>query len=170
MIQVANSKVFAKLGNGTVRDLTLDTNTVYTHPTAKQCNYAYTHPTTKQCNYSVSVINNLTSSSTTAALSANQGRILNSLLSSTAKYASDVVSHNATVQLGFAPKAVISGIISDYNRYTDKLKGILVAVNTGSGKETKSDGDPWHSVTFGATSIVFDANSSSYTIAYVAFG
>ena len=26
-------------------------DTVYTHPTAKQCNYSYTHPTTKQCNY-----------------------------------------------------------------------------------------------------------------------
>ena len=39
MIQVANSKVFAKLGNGAVRDLTLDTNTVYTHPTTKQCTW-----------------------------------------------------------------------------------------------------------------------------------
>ena len=39
-IQVGNSKVFAKLGNGTVRDLTLDTdtNTVYTHPYDIQCN------------------------------------------------------------------------------------------------------------------------------------
>ena len=37
----------------------------------------YVHPTTKQCNYSVSIINNLTSSSTSAALSANQGRLLN---------------------------------------------------------------------------------------------
>ena len=36
-IQVSNSKVFAKLGNGTVRDLTLDTNTVYTHPSTIQC-------------------------------------------------------------------------------------------------------------------------------------
>ena len=36
----------------------------------------YVHPTTKQCNYSVSIIDNLTSSSTTAALSANQGRLL----------------------------------------------------------------------------------------------
>lgn len=32
--------MFAKLGNGTVRDLTLDTNTVYTHPSTKQCNYS----------------------------------------------------------------------------------------------------------------------------------
>lgn len=47
---VGNSKVFAKLGNGSVRDLTLDTNTVYTHSSTKQCNYVYTHPTTKQCN------------------------------------------------------------------------------------------------------------------------
>ena len=39
-ISVANSKVFCKLGNGTVRDLTLDTNTIYTHPAAIQCNAA----------------------------------------------------------------------------------------------------------------------------------
>lgn len=31
--------MFAKLGNGTVRDLTLDTNTVYTHPATKQCTW-----------------------------------------------------------------------------------------------------------------------------------
>ena len=31
--------MFAKLGNGTVRDLTLDTNTVYTHPSSKQCSW-----------------------------------------------------------------------------------------------------------------------------------
>ena len=37
LISVANNKVYCKLGNGTVRDLTLDTNTVYTHPTTKQC-------------------------------------------------------------------------------------------------------------------------------------
>ena len=49
----------------------------YVHPTTKQCNYVYTHPSTKQCNYSVSIINSLTSSSTSAALSANQGRLLN---------------------------------------------------------------------------------------------
>ena len=54
---MANSKVYAKLGNGTVRDLTLDTDT------------------------RVSVINNLTSTSTTAALSANQGRLLNQSVS-----------------------------------------------------------------------------------------
>ena len=39
-ISVASSKVFCKLGNGTVRDLTLDTNTVYSHPAAIQCNAA----------------------------------------------------------------------------------------------------------------------------------
>ena len=38
-ISVANSKVYAKLGNGTVRDLTLDTNTVYRHPSTKQCSW-----------------------------------------------------------------------------------------------------------------------------------
>ena len=32
--------MFCKLGNGTVRDLTLDTNTIYTHPAAIQCNAA----------------------------------------------------------------------------------------------------------------------------------
>ena len=30
--------MFCKLGNGTIRDLTLDTNTVYTHPSTIQCN------------------------------------------------------------------------------------------------------------------------------------
>ena len=57
LIQVANSKVFAKLGNGLVRDLTLDTNTVYTHPTTKQCNYSYAHPTEKQCSYTPDLSN-----------------------------------------------------------------------------------------------------------------
>ena len=32
--------MFAKLGNGTVRDLALDTNTVYTHPSTIQCSAA----------------------------------------------------------------------------------------------------------------------------------
>lgn len=40
----------------------------------------YTHPTSKQCNYSVPVVNNLTSTSTTSALSAAQGKILNDKL------------------------------------------------------------------------------------------
>lgn len=34
---MADSKVYAKLGNGTTRDLTLDS--VYIHPNIKQCNY-----------------------------------------------------------------------------------------------------------------------------------
>ena len=71
------------LGNSTANlsQLALKTDipsvTQYVHPAEKQCNYTYTHPKAKQCNYSVSIINNLTSSSTTAALSANQGRLLN---------------------------------------------------------------------------------------------
>ena len=39
LISVANNKVYCKLGNGTVRDLTQDNDTVYTHPATKQCNY-----------------------------------------------------------------------------------------------------------------------------------
>ena len=71
------------LGNSTANlsQLALKTDipsvTQYVHPAEKQCNYTYTHPKAKQCNYSVSIINNLTSSPTTAALSANQGRLLN---------------------------------------------------------------------------------------------
>lgn len=42
--------MFAKLGNGTVRDLTIDMDTVYTHPSTKQCNYSYVHPREVQCN------------------------------------------------------------------------------------------------------------------------
>lgn len=30
-------------------DLTKDTDTVYIHPTSKQCNYSYSHPSSKQC-------------------------------------------------------------------------------------------------------------------------
>ena len=39
---ITPNHVYTKLGNGTIRDLTLDTNTdtVYTHPTYKVCNYA----------------------------------------------------------------------------------------------------------------------------------
>ena len=34
---ITPNHVYTKLGNGTIRDLTLDTNTVYTHPSTKQC-------------------------------------------------------------------------------------------------------------------------------------
>ena len=39
---VTPNHVYTKLGNGTIRDLTLDTNTdtVYTHPSYKVCNYS----------------------------------------------------------------------------------------------------------------------------------
>ena len=49
-ISVANNKVFCKLGNNEIRDLTQDT--AYVHPATKQCNYTYTHPSTPQCNVS----------------------------------------------------------------------------------------------------------------------
>lgn len=39
-----------KYGSG-IRDLTQDTNTVYTHPSYKVCNYSYVHPAEKQCNF-----------------------------------------------------------------------------------------------------------------------
>lgn len=53
--------MYTKLGNGTIRDLTLDTNTdtVYTHPSEKQCNYSYTHPTTRQCSRSGDAITDI---------------------------------------------------------------------------------------------------------------
>lgn len=57
---MANSKVYCKLGNGTVRDLTQDT--IYTHPNSKQCNYSYTHPTSKQCNWTPDLSNYATKS------------------------------------------------------------------------------------------------------------
>ena len=41
---------YVKYGSG-IRDLTQDTNTVYTHPSYKVCNYSYTHPAEKQCNF-----------------------------------------------------------------------------------------------------------------------
>lgn len=44
----------------------------------------YVHPSTKQCNYSVPIVDNLTSSSTTSALSAKQGNVLNSKINNMA--------------------------------------------------------------------------------------
>ena len=44
-----------------------DTDTVYTHPSAKQCNYSYTHPSAKQCNASIpSDVSDLTDTQNTA--------------------------------------------------------------------------------------------------------
>ena len=54
-ISVSNNHAYCKLGNGTVRDLTQDT--IYTHPSSKQCNYSYTHPTSKQCNWTPDLSN-----------------------------------------------------------------------------------------------------------------
>lgn len=66
-ISVGQTTAYCKLGNGTVSNLCQDT--------------VYIHPTAKQCSYNVPIIDNLTSSETSAALSANQGRILNSTVS-----------------------------------------------------------------------------------------
>lgn len=59
-----------KYGSG-VRDLTQDTNTVYTHPSTKQCNYSYTHPAEKQCNYNVDLSNYVTKSDLGASIKTN---------------------------------------------------------------------------------------------------
>lgn len=48
-ISVGQSAAYCKLGNGTVRNLCQDT--IYTHPSTKQCDYSYVHPTTKQCSW-----------------------------------------------------------------------------------------------------------------------
>lgn len=50
-ISVSNNHVYCKLGNDHVRDLTQDNDTIYVHPTAKQCSYSYEHPSEKQCKY-----------------------------------------------------------------------------------------------------------------------
>ena len=59
-ISVSNNHAYCKLGNGAVRDLTQDT--IYTHPSSKQCNYSYTHPTSKQCNWTPDLSNYVTKS------------------------------------------------------------------------------------------------------------
>lgn len=43
LIQVANNKVYCKTMNGTLKDLTQDT--IYKHPSSKQCNYSVKVPT-----------------------------------------------------------------------------------------------------------------------------
>ena len=48
---VSDSKVFCKTMLGTIKDLTEDNDTIYVHPSQKQCDYSYTHPTTKQCSW-----------------------------------------------------------------------------------------------------------------------
>lgn len=51
---------FMKHGDS-IRDLTQDTNTdtVYVHPSEKQCNYSYTHPITRQCSRSGDAITDI---------------------------------------------------------------------------------------------------------------
>ena len=92
-------------------DISEGGGSTYVHPTTKQCNYVYTHPTTKQCNYSISIINNLTSSSTTAALSANQGRLLNQ----------KIAELETKIEDSAAPTVVDSGSIADGEIYHSSL-------------------------------------------------
>ena len=84
--------------------MTIDTNTVYTHPSTKQCSYTYNHPTTKQCSYSVPIVNNLTSTSTTSALSAYQGKALNEKINAvSAPPGSSITSVTETLTSGRNP-------------------------------------------------------------------
>ena len=64
-ISVSNNHVYCALKSGTVKDLTAS---------------GYVHPSTKQCNYSVNIVDNLTTASSTSALSAKQGQELNTRL------------------------------------------------------------------------------------------
>lgn len=64
-ISVSNNHVYCALKSGTVKDLTAS---------------GYVHPSTKQCNYSVDIVDNLTTASSTSALSAKQGQELNTRL------------------------------------------------------------------------------------------
>ena len=64
-ISVSNNHVYCALKSGTVKDLTAS---------------GYVHPAAKQCNYNVTVVDNLTTSSSTSALSAKQGQELNTRL------------------------------------------------------------------------------------------
>ena len=61
---IGSNKVWAR---GTDSTIELTKDTVYTHPSTKQCNYAYTHPTSKQCNYSVDLSNYATKSEVNAS-------------------------------------------------------------------------------------------------------
>ena len=78
---VTPNHVYTKLGNGTIRDLTLDTNTdtVYTHPSYKVCNYSYSYPAEKQCNYNVDLSNYATKADLGASIKIN---VVNSVSSS----------------------------------------------------------------------------------------
>ena len=96
-----------------MRDLTQDTNTVYTHPA------------TKQCNYSVSVINNLTSSSTTAALSANQGRLLNQSVSNGKNQVANAITGKGVAASGSDSFATLANKIRQIRAVPESSYGIL---------------------------------------------
>ena len=58
---VTPNHLYTKLGNGTIRDLTLDTNT----------DTVYVHPAEKQCNYNVDLSNYVTKSDLGASIKTN---------------------------------------------------------------------------------------------------
>ena len=112
--------------------MTIDTNTVYRHPS------------TKQCNYSVSVINNLRSTSTTAALSAYQGKLLNDKISSSSSSSSGLT----LLQSSASTRMTISSSTIG-NSY-----GLYIITVTGTGSSGNDSRNP-------ATVSLYNSDSSS---------
>ena len=136
-ISVASSKVFCKLGNGVVRDLTQDNDTVYVHPATKQCNYAYTHPTTKQCtwnpdlsNINAALLNGMNASQIISQASASGTQAQK--IDQTLEGAFD--EYRLCVTLSFTPDILIGGIKNTNSNKFDQISndnqgdvGIIIA-------------------------------------------
>lgn len=109
---ITPNHVYTKLGNGTIRDLTLDTNTdtVYTHPAVQQCS-----------NVNATTLNGMTVESLISTIQSKLGIKICSgsfRLSSTRSTA----CYGSTT-LPFTPKAVIANVFyeSDHSAYTTYL-------------------------------------------------
>ena len=114
-ISVANSKVYCKLGNGTVRDLTQDTNTVYTHPTTKQCTW---NPDLSNIN--AALLNGMNASQIISQAVASSGST--SVVIKSGSGDSVTVSHTSTIRA-----AIVT--LAGYT-FTDPVNGSWAFPNT----------------------------------------
>ena len=150
-------------------------------------NMVYTHPTAKQCNYSVPIINNLTSSSTTSALSANQGAALKRLIDALSDEVDGIVATPKLVNAGVTDNSRYRTIGANYCTYVDLtlsttatnvnispteltiVRGarstIGVSIHNSSTSTTGDSFDIWLDSS-GSTLYIGDGNYITITVAY----
>ena len=136
---VTPNHVYTKLGNGTIRDLTLDTNTytVYTHPAVQQC-----------ANVNAATLNGMTVESLISTIQSKLGiKICSGSFGLTSTNNS---SCYGSTTLPFTPKAVIANVVysRDHSAYTTYL-----SLNSGYQSFCSSTGSG-------------NANEGSFTITW----